>query len=306
MHALHIDFSLTDGIILLILAIILGFVVHFVLVSRRKLQSMIEESKKQTSLTGSGGRSFEEPLKPKWTEKKRLFPEDIKLPYAVLKGYKTAAPSTAVAPVPDVLHDLKQTIHKQQKTLDQLLSRVNKLDAAEEQSETEAAAAARALEEREAELQKTKQQLSMSQKVASRVTEVYEEFDLLQQKLAELEESAGRTTKLELELDDMQQAYVQLQKEATRKQDKLQDAVNAAQALRDQLADTEDKLSEISLQRQQLQKRVQMLENMNSELQQTSDVNKKLKTELRRIAELESMLSLVSDERDILLKKRLS
>jgi hypothetical protein len=31
-----------------------------------------------------------------------------------------------------------------------------------------------------------------------------------------------------------------------------------------------------------------------------------MKAELRRIAELESMLSLVSDERDLLLKKRLS
>jgi hypothetical protein len=37
-----------------------------------------------------------------------------------------------------------------------------------------------------------------------------------------------------------------------------------------------------------------------------SDANKKLKNEIRRIAELESMLSMVSDERDLLLKKRLS
>jgi hypothetical protein len=37
-----------------------------------------------------------------------------------------------------------------------------------------------------------------------------------------------------------------------------------------------------------------------------SEANKKLKNEIRRIAELESMLSMVSDERDLLLKKRIS
>lgn len=124
--------------------------------------------------------------------------------------------------------------------------------------------------------------------------------------MAELEECAGRANELAMERDDVQQAYAQLKKETTRTQEKLHTAVGENSQLHQQLADTEDKLNEAALQRQQLQKRVQLLENLNTELQQISDANQKMKNELRRIAELESLLSLVSDERDLLLKKRLS
>src|SRR5438045_2696691 len=109
-----------------------------------------------------------------------------------------------------------------------------------------------------------------------------------------------------MELDDVQQAYLQTKKDLMRTQEKLHTAVEETSQLHQQLADTEDKLSEANLQRQQLQKKMQLLENLNTELQHISDANQKMKNELRRVAELESLLSLVSDERDLLLKKRLS
>jgi chromosome segregation ATPase len=307
MYLLRIQLSITDIIVLQLLAIVLGFVVHFVLVNRRKLQNMVEESKRRSSLTGSGGRYPEETLKPKWEEKKKLFPNTLPIPFSSIKIGKAAAQQpTDVTVQPDLLQDLKQSIRQQQKTLDQLLTRVDKLDAQETELTVKTTVSSRALEEKESELQKTKQQLSAAQKVAGRVTEVYEEFDLLQQKMAELEESASKASELAMELDDVQQAYMQLKKESLRKQEKLQIATEENSQLHQRLADTEDKLSEANLQRQQLQKKVQLLENMNTELQQMSDANKKMKNELRRIAELESLLSLVSDERDLLLKKRLS
>ena len=46
MYPLQIQFSITDIIVLQVLAIILGFIIHFALMNRRKLQAMIEESKK--------------------------------------------------------------------------------------------------------------------------------------------------------------------------------------------------------------------------------------------------------------------
>src|SRR5215217_7581893 len=219
MYLLRIQFSITDLIVLQLLAIVLGFVVHFVLVNRRKLQHMVEESKRRTSLTGSGGRYPDEPLKPKWEEKKKLFAADRPMPFAAVKIPKAAAQPADVAVMPDVLQDLKQSIRQQQKTLDQLLTRVDKLDAPEDEVLAQTTVSARALEEKESELQKTKQQLSAAQKVAGRVTEVYQEFDLLQQKMAELEESAGKAAELAMELDDVQQAYLQLKKESARKQE---------------------------------------------------------------------------------------
>lgn len=307
MHFLQIPFSLTDVIVLQVLAIVLGFVIHFALANRRKLQAMIEESRKATSLTGTGGRYADDPpLKPKWAPTKKLFPTEAPASLPTTKAKAITPVATEVAEMPDVLHDLKQSLRQQQKTLNQLLTRVDKLDAQDERSTGETSAMTRALEEKEAELQKTKQQLSASQKIAGRVTEVYREFDLLQQKIAELEESAGRVTELTLELEDTQQAYEQARSEATRAQEKLHTVVEENSQLLHRLADTEDKLAEANQQRQQLQKRVQLLEDLNSELQQVSEANQKLKTELRRIAELESLLSMVSDERDLLLKKRIS
>jgi chromosome segregation ATPase len=306
MHFLRIDLSITDIVVLSTMAVILGFVVQFVLVSRRKLQAMIEESKRRTLLTGLDGPYFEEPLKPKWTGARQMFSPGGISTTAALNSYKKAAPATDFAIDSVTLNELKHTLRQQQKSLDQLLARMDKLDVQEGRGLAQTAATALALEERETELQRTKQQLSAAQKVAGRVTEVYHEFDRMQQKMAELEESANKVTELELELEDAQQAYVQVKKEAARHQEKLREVANERDQLQQQLAETEDRLTETDRRQQQLQKRVQLLEDINAELNHMSDANKKLKSELRRIAELESMLSLVSDERDLLLKKRLS
>jgi len=67
----------------------------------------------------------------------------------------------------------------------------------------------------------------------------------------------------------------------------------------------EDKLSEANLQRQQLHKKVQFLTDLNNDMQSIADTNKKLQTELRRIGELESMLNMMSEERDFLLRKKM-
>jgi len=66
----------------------------------------------------------------------------------------------------------------------------------------------------------------------------------------------------------------------------------------------EDKLAEANLQRQQLQKKVQFLQELNADMQNISETNKKLQTELRRIGELESMLTMMAEERDQLLRKK--
>jgi len=93
-------------------------------------------------------------------------------------------------------------------------------------------------------------------------------------------------------------------KELLRKQEKLEEVMNENQHLRLQLNDVEDKLSDSNLQRQQLQKKVLFLTDLNNDMQSVSDTNKKLQTELRRIGELESMLNMMAEERDFLLRKK--
>ncbi len=57
------------------------------------------------------------------------------------------------------------------------------------------------------------------------------------------------------------------------------------------LSDTEDKLREANFQRQQLQKKASFLEELNKDLQEVSEHSKKLENQLRRISEMEFLLS---------------
>ena len=93
-------------------------------------------------------------------------------------------------------------------------------------------------------------------------------------------------------------------KELARKQEKLEEVMNENHRMRREMDDLEDKLSEANAQRQQLFKKVQFLTDLNNDMQSMSETNKKLQTEMRRIGELESMLNMMAEERDYLLKKK--
>jgi len=149
-----------------------------------------------------------------------------------------------------------------------------------------------------------RQQASAAQRMASKIEEVYKEFDQLQEKMQTLERQANRANNLAIELEDAKYSYEQVHKELLRKQEKLEEVMNENQHLRLQLNDVEDKLSDSNLQRQQLQKKVLFLTDLNNDMQSVSDTNKKLQTELRRIGELESMLNMMAEERDFLLRKK--
>jgi uncharacterized protein Smg (DUF494 family) len=103
----------------------------------------------------------------------------------------------------------------------------------------------------------------------------------------------------------MKFSYEQVHKELLRKQEKLEDIMDENQRMRQQKDELEDKLSEANLQRQQLQKKVVFLTDLNNDMQSISDTNKKLQTEMRRIGELESMLNMMAEERDFLLRKKM-
>jgi myosin heavy subunit len=313
MYTAAINLSITDIVVLNGMAIVLGIVIHFVLSSRRKLQKMISESEAQISLKANSYPSFEETdmmrPAPVPSKKESFAADEDDFP---LFKYKSKTPKTST-PVsddsePDMLYSLKNSIQQQQRSLDHLLGKADKWNdqGAYGASKEEVKVLERQLEDKEEELQKVKQQLSTSQKMVARINEVYKDFDALQDKIATLEKQAKSAHELALELDDMREAYSQAKKELNRKQERLKEAVEENQRLYQALNLTEDKLSEANLQRQQLIKKVQSLENLNTDFHQVSEANKKLQNELRRIGELESMLSMVSDERDILLKRRLS
>ncbi|HRF22711.1 MAG TPA: hypothetical protein PLR98_01050 [Chitinophagaceae bacterium] len=59
-------------------------------------------------------------------------------------------------------------------------------------------------------------------------------------------------------------------------------------------------MREANFDRQQLQKKVSYLEDLNDDMNTINEANKNLQDQLKRIGELESMLHIVSGERDAL------
>jgi methyl-accepting chemotaxis protein len=160
------------------------------------------------------------------------------------------------------------------------------------------------LQERETELQELQQQVELSKKIQGHFEEVRSGYEELQQKVQKMEQQAWQAADLAIKLDSIEQSYEQLEKNALKKDEKLRELSVESSRLHEVLSLTEDKLSEANLQRQQLMKKVQFLEEINNDIQQMTEANRKLKNELRRVAELESMLSLITEERDVLLKRR--
>ena len=125
----------------------------------------------------------------------------------------------------------------------------------------------------------------------------YNEFNTLK-KIQKLESQPSKM--MSLEYEDLKESYQKSSREQEDYKIKLQVLTTENQQLVLQLNETEDKLRESNFQRQQLQKRVSYLEELNTDLQIVAEANKKLEHQLRRIGELESMLNVISEENEIL------
>lgn len=212
----------------------------------------------------------------------------------------------------NVVRSLKDTITQQQEMLNEYLKNVEELEnenrkelsQQNEELHNEIKRLETIIAKKDNDIDALKQQAGMVQKMSDKIEEVYREFELLQEKMTTLESQAGKANNMAIELEDTKQAYEQLYKDVSRKQEKLEEAMMEAQRLRQELEVTEDKLAEANFQRQQMQRKIQFLQDMNTDMLNMSETNKKLQTELRRIGELESMLNMMSEERDFLLRKQ--
>jgi len=125
----------------------------------------------------------------------------------------------------------------------------------------------------------------------------------LQGKIQKLESQLNQSKMLNVEYEDLKETHYKLIRDFEDQKVKLQSITSEHQQISLQLDETSDKLREANFQRQQLQKRVAYLEELNNDLHVVADANKKLESQLRKIGELESMLNVVSEERDTMLRK---
>ena len=159
------------------------------------------------------------------------------------------------------------------------------------------------LTEKEKEINNIRQKELLTNEMKSMLDNTYHEFNTLQGKIHKLESQLSTSRMINMEYEDMKEAHARMSRDFEEHKIKVNALTNENQQLQTQLADAEDKFREANFQRQQLQKRTAYLEELNRDLQVVSDTNKKLESQLRRVGELESMLNVVSEERDLLMRK---
>src|SRR5688572_7299167 len=152
------------------------------------------------------------------------------------------------------------------------------------------------LANKDARILELEQQQLLSEEMEQRMQSAYEEFNALREKLSKVE-SLSNPPSRQYEFEELQQNHLKLIREFDEYKQKHLGLLEENQRLSRLLADTEDKLRESNFQRQQLQKKISFLEELNHELQQISEHNKKLESQLRRMSEIETMLARVAGKK---------
>lgn len=158
------------------------------------------------------------------------------------------------------------------------------------------------LQEKEREIQSIKEKEHLTREMTSMLDNAYREFNVLQDKMQKMESQLTSSKRMNMEMEDLREEHTKLSRDMDEQRQRLHRMQAENQDLRTQLMQAEDNLRETSFQKQQLQKRVAYLEELNNDLQVVSDANKKLESQLRRVGELESKLNVVSEERDHLIR----
>lgn len=157
------------------------------------------------------------------------------------------------------------------------------------------------LSTKQKELDNMQQQQEITKELTLLLDNAHKEFALLQEKINKLESQAGNALLLKIEHEDLKEANYKLQKDIAVQLQLVQQKDTEYRNLMHELTATEHKLSESNFERQQMQKKIAYLEEINNDMQLISQDNQHLMDQIKRIGQLESMLQVVSQERDQLL-----
>jgi DNA repair exonuclease SbcCD ATPase subunit len=149
----------------------------------------------------------------------------------------------------------------------------------------------RQLAAKESEISRIMQEQRMVLEMNERMDKAYADFNQMQEKLRKLEQYLDQPHSKRIEYDQLQETYFKLSRDFDEVKGKQMALFDENQRLSRILADTEDKLKEANFQRQQYQKKMLFLEELNRDLQEASEQHKKMESQLRRISEMESILS---------------
>jgi chromosome segregation ATPase len=146
------------------------------------------------------------------------------------------------------------------------------------------------LYERENELRMVRQQQTLTREIQERLDRAYTDYNGLQENISRLRTYLAKPENRTFEYDELQQSFYRLTSEFDGLKLKQQAMLEENQRLSILLADADDKLRESNFQRQQLQKKLVFLDEMNRDLQQLGEQNKRLDSQLRRVADIGNMM----------------
>jgi DNA repair exonuclease SbcCD ATPase subunit len=325
-----LNLSIIELIVLFFCAISLGVVIHFFITSRRGLKDSpvetekmkrniddwklkyfndiearekeVSELKTRLSETEENNRSYKIEVEELQRQQRRVQSE--------LESVERAEPAVNKPNYIEQLRMAQSSLLEHNEKINQLLENIEVVKENEERQKlmeeeneelvTEVRELKYLLGQKESEIHNIKQKENLTREMTSMLDSAYSEFNTLQSKIQKLEGQLSSSKMVSLEYEDLKEAYQKTSRDYDDYKVKLQTLTTENQQLTLQLNEMEDKYRDANFQRQQLQKRVGYLEELNSDLQVMADANKKLEHQLRRIGELESMLNVVSEENQIL------
>ena len=326
-----LNLSIVELTVLFFCAVTLGVVIHFFIVSRRNLKGTPVEKERTKKNVDDWKLKYFNEVEVKEKElsefRSRLSTAEennqiyeIEIEELQKQLHKRPEPADKPAHTgykPNYLEELRMTqesLLEHNEKINQLLENIEVIKEIEERQklmEEEKEILAEQVKElkyllsqKETEIHTIKEKENITREMTSLLDNAYSEFNTLQSKMQKLETQVSSGRMINLEFEDMKEAYYKTTHDYDEQKLKLQAITVENQQMSLQLNDAEDKLREVSFLRQQLQKRVSYLEELNNDLQIVADANKKLEHQLRRMGELESMLNVVSEERDHLLKRQ--
>jgi len=331
----NLSLSIVEIIVLMLGAIMLGITIHFFITSRRNLKNIpLEPGKHQKNIDEWKLRYFNdieardkeiETLRSKLSvieESSHIYSiesEEIKFQNkkmkAELETLRKAAGNTSEKP--DYITQLREaqsSLMAHNEKINQLLGQIDLVKENEEKqreimSENEELSGQvhdlqQQLSLKEKEIGHIQQKETLTKEMNALLDNAYGEFNMLQDKIRKLETQVNTSRMISIEYEDLKEGHYTLSRDFEDQKVKYNTILNENRRLESEISEMDHKLREANMQRQQLQKRVAYLEELNLDLQYVSDANKKLEGQLKRIGELESMLNVVSEERDELVRKQ--
>lgn len=148
--------------------------------------------------------------------------------------------------------------------------------------------------EKETEISHLRHQQKLAEEMRVRLDKVVEEYNTLQDKLQKLQTYLTQPYNRGTDYEELKDSYFKLGKEHDEMKLRYISLREENQRLTRIIADTEEKLKESNFQRQQYQKRSAFLEELNHDLQEISEHNKKIESQLRRVSDMEALLAKIT------------